>query len=135
MAAVDDLVMLKASGEVLPVSERQRFRSLELMQSPEFGFINEEEQSGLLYLKSKLADERLVRKALASTTDAQLPFRDKVTDFEPIGEQTDFINWIKQEKRRLVALLGVGGSGKTFVLGKILNTDAVVALAPTHKAK
>lgn len=135
LAAVDDLVMLKASGEVLPVSERQRFRSLELMQSPEFGFINEEEQSGLLYLKSKLADERLVRKALASTTDAQLPFRDKVTDFEPIGEQTDFINWIKQEKRRLVVLLGVGGSGKTFVLGKILNTDAVVALAPTHKAK
>ena len=135
LAAVDDLVMLKQAGEVLPVQERQRFRSLPLMQSPEFGFIHDDESSGYLYLKQKLAAERTVRKAIAATTDRVLPFREQVVDFKPLGEQADFIQWLRHEPRRVVALLGVGGSGKTFVLGNILQTDQVVALAPTHKAK
>lgn len=136
LAAVDDLVMLKTAGEVLPVSRRKLFHSLELMQSPEFGFVNSDESSGYLFLNQKLVAERIVRKALTDTTNQKFPFQESnYWEFTPIGEQKEFIDWIQGENRRIIALLGVGGSGKTFVLGNILNTADVVALAPTHKAK
>ncbi|MBJ7629063.1 ATP-dependent DNA helicase [Weissella confusa] len=135
LVAIDDLTILKESGEVMSVNQKKHFKALELMQSDEFGFLNSDESQGVLYLNDKLRYEKEIKSGLVALSSQDLPFSDNTEDFEPLDEQVDFLQWLKGQNRRIVSLLGVGGSGKTFVLGHVLDTSKVVGLAPTHKAK
>lgn len=135
LVAIDDLTMLKEFGEVMSVKQKKHFKALELMQSDEFGFLNNDESQGVLYLNDKLRYEKEIKSGLVALSSQELPFLTSTGDFQPLDEQVDFLEWLKSQNRRIVSLLGVGGSGKTFVLGHVLDTSKVVGLAPTHKAK
>ena len=45
------------------------------------------------------------------------------------------MKWLAQNKHVVINLLGVGGAGKTYTLGQILDPKKTLALAPTHKAR
>lgn len=129
----DDLVCLKRMGEVLPLSSEHLLENAEQLRK--FGFLCSKNCNGTVHLKDKCDGELLIWKLLHGTTRMKLPFRHPPKDFEPTKEQFRFIHWIFRENHRIVSLLGVGGSGKTYTLGQILDHDRVLALAPTHKAR
>ncbi|GBG94180.1 hypothetical protein LFYK43_06390 [Ligilactobacillus salitolerans] len=133
LQSCDDLIMLKERGEVLPLSESRLISNLELLR--EFGYICQENCGGTLHLREKCEGERYLLKLLAEDHCRPYKLKGSFGSFKPTAEQKKFIAWLKHSDRRVDALLGVGGSGKTYTLGKIFQTNKVLALAPTHKAR
>lgn len=128
-----DLVYLKTAGEFLPISEKKNLSEYDLLV--EFGYLCPKNCNKTIHLKNKCQYERDLNQILAKNTRKKLPLINSPTDFIPSAEQKDFIAWLTQSKRSVLNLLGVGGSGKTYTLGKILDKSKVLALAPTHKAR
>ena len=129
----DDLVYLKKQGEVMPLSSEPVLENAEQLRK--FGFICGKNCQNTVHLKEKCLGERLIEKLLKQTTRQKLPFRHPPKEYRPTKEQFRFIHWIFQNNHRIISLLGVGGSGKTYTLGQILDHERVLALAPTHKAR
>lgn len=129
----DDLVYLKKQGEVMPLSSEHVLENAEQLRK--FGFICDKNCQNTVHLKEKCLGERLIKKLLKQTTRQKLPFRHPPKEYRPTKEQFRFIHWIFQNNHRIISLLGVGGSGKTYTLGQILDHERVLALAPTHKAR
>lgn len=131
LQSCEDLIYLKKAGEVLPLSAKQNFADPQLLVA--FGYLCPKECQQTLHLATKCQYEREFKVFLQKKTRKKLPF--KAEKFAPTKEQTAFIEWLKQSKGAVVSLLGVGGSGKTYTLGKILDKEKALALAPTHKAR
>lgn len=129
----DDLVYLKKQGEVMPLSSEPVLENAGQLRK--FGFICAENCRNTVHLREKCLGERLIKKLLRQTTRQKLPFRHPPEKYRPTKEQFRFIHWIFQNNHRIISLLGVGGSGKTYTLGQILDHERVLALAPTHKAR
>lgn len=129
----EGLVTLKTEGEILPVAFADNLSDLRLMQ--EFGFICKKECEGTIHLAAKCQFERQIIRALKANSNSNLPYKQELVNFQPSLEQANFISWLKNNQHQVVSLLGVGGSGKTYTLGRLLNGHEVLALAPTHKAR
>ena len=127
------LVSLKEAGEILPVSAKEQLSDLDLLK--EFGFICAKECGKTIHLASKCRFESQLRRALKAKSKVAFPYRKLQEQFRPSQEQARFINWLKKNDQQVISLLGVGGSGKTYTLSKLLDPNAVLALAPTHKAR
>ncbi|SEM76941.1 exodeoxyribonuclease V alpha subunit [Ligilactobacillus sp. WC1T17] len=133
LKSCDDLVYLKQQGEVLPLRAEKIFENPQQLRK--FGFLCAKNCHQTLHLKDKCQGERLIKKILQTSSKQELPFKHTQRSYQPTPEQQAFIKWLKQNNRRVINLLGVGGSGKTYTLGQILNQKRVLALAPTHKAR
>lgn len=131
LKSCEDLIYLKKAGEVLPLSAKKNFTDPQLLV--DFGYLCPKECHQTLHLAAKCQYEREFKRLLQRKTRRKLPF--KPENFAPTEEQAAFINWLKQNRNALISLLGVGGSGKTYTLGKILDKEKTLALAPTHKAR
>ena len=117
----------------MPLSSEHVLENAEQLRK--FGFICDKNCQNTVHLKEKCLGERLIKKLLKQTTRQKLPFRHPPKEYRPTKEQFRFIHWIFQNNHRIISLLGVGGSGKTYTLGQILDHERVLALAPTHKAR
>ncbi|HIW88718.1 MAG TPA: AAA family ATPase [Candidatus Ligilactobacillus excrementipullorum] len=133
LQSCDDLIMLKSLGETMPVAQSHLISNLDLLR--DFGYICPDNCNNTLHLREKCAGERYLRELLAEDGCPVHHLKKSFGSFKPTAEQQRFIAWLKKSDRRVDALLGVGGSGKTYTLGKIFNTRKVLALAPTHKAR
>ncbi|MCQ2557248.1 MAG: AAA family ATPase [Ligilactobacillus sp.] len=133
LVACLDLVKLKQSGESLPLSQADQIEDLDLLR--DFGFICAQNCQNTIHLADKCHYERKILALLKAQSKMALPFKHPEKGLRPTREQLAFMKWLYAQKSRVVSLLGVGGSGKTVTLGKILDSDKVLALAPTHKAR
>lgn len=133
LQSCDDLIKLKTQGETLPLSQSNLISNLDLLR--EFGYVCQDNCNNTLHLREKCEGERYLVEMLVEDHCHKHQLKSTFGKFKPTREQKQFINWLKKSDRRVDALLGVGGSGKTYTLGKIFNTNKVLALAPTHKAR
>lgn len=133
LQSCDDLIMLKSQGETLPLSQQHLVSNLDLLR--EFGYICADNCNNTLHLREKCEGERYLVEMLTEDHCRYHHLKPTFGKFKPTVEQKRFISWLKKSDCRVDALLGVGGSGKTYTLGKIFNTSKVLALAPTHKAR
>lgn len=133
LQSCDDLIMLKTQGETLPLSQKRLIHNLDLLR--DFGYICPDNCHNTLHLREKCEGERYLVEMLTEDHCHRHHLKAIFGKFKPTAEQKKFISWLKKSDRRVDALLGVGGSGKTYTLGKIFNTSKVLALAPTHKAR
>lgn len=133
LQSCDDLIMLKSLGETMPVGQSRLISNLDLLR--EFGYMCPDNCNNTLHLRDKCEGERYLVKMLTESDCAHHHLKKAFGQFKPTAEQKDFIAWLKKSTHRVDALLGVGGSGKTYTLGKIFQTAKVLALAPTHKAR
>ncbi len=129
----DDLVYLKKAGEVLPESQAADLSELKLLK--EFGYLCKKNCGHTLHLADKCQYERNFNQLLGRISRRKLPLVHPPKTYRPTKEQFDFLKWLAQNKHVVINLLGVGGSGKTYTLGQILDPKKTLALAPTHKAR
>lgn len=128
----EDLVVLKKMGETLPLAQQDKLVELDALY--DFGYLCRKNCRDTLHLYQKCQAEQLLLKMLAQKSRHKLPLKKKF-NFNPTPEQKAFVNWLVKQENSVLGLLGVGGSGKTYTLGKILDATQVLALAPTHKAR
>ena len=133
LKSCEDLIYLKEKGEVLSLEEEFHIKDIHLFR--EFGLICTKNCNESIHLANKCRFENRMMEWLKEEIPNKSAIKTNLTNFQPTFEQQKFIHWFSWNKRKIISLLGVGGSGKTFTLGKILNTSKVLALAPTHKAK
>ena len=132
LQACEDLVVLKKLGESLPLTQKDKLAQLNALY--DFGYLCPKNCQKTLHLKQKCSQERFLISLLKQQSRHRLPLKSNAK-FKPTPEQQAFCRWLKNQNADVLALLGVGGSGKTYTLGKILDASKVLALAPTHKAR
>ncbi|HAB49050.1 MAG TPA: exodeoxyribonuclease V subunit beta, partial [Lactobacillus sp.] len=101
----------------------------------EFGYLCKKNCGHTLHLADKCQYERNFSQLLGQISRRKLPLVHPPKTYRPTKEQFDFLKWLAQNKHVVINLLGVGGSGKTYTLGQILDPKKTLALAPTHKAR
>lgn len=129
----DDLVFLKEEGELLPLDRKNEISNRKLLT--DFNQLCFENCGNTLHLRSKCVAERQLLRRLKQVDGVGLPLVKENKTFKPTAEQQDFIDWLQHQRHNVISLLGVGGSGKTYTMGQMLDTKKVYALAPTHKAR
>ena len=129
----EDLVFLKENGECLPLAYTDKIKNYQLLK--DFDHLCFENCGNTIHLRSKCVMERRLLQRLKKVDKKGLPFKETLGNFTPTEEQSRFIDWLHKQKHNVISLLGVGGSGKTYTVGHILDTSRVYALAPTHKAR